>query len=437
MSIAYHKKENAAPPDLSAGKGGVGNTPGPAPCTNAGQTRDEEKRAGSLYVHVPFCRSKCRYCDFYSVAMDDSTARAYVDAVLWELASCAGRLRHPLQTVFLGGGTPTVLGADLLARLLSGIGKFTGPETEVTVEANPGTVSPPVAAALVQSGVNRLSLGIQSFHDEELAFLGRIHTAEQAEAAVEELLQAGIANIGADLIYGICGQTLASWEETLRRTLGLPIRHLSCYALSIEAGTPLARDIQASLTAVRPEGISAAGGLAEMDDDAQKDCYLTAIDAARRAGMEQYEISNFSHPGFPCRHNLTYWRNEPYLGLGPGAASYLDGVRRKNRPDLRAYLTAIRAGRRPPASRERLAGRPAMAETLMLGLRMVQGVDRQVVAARFGLDPLEAFPACLARYGDMGAIVVTPEVIRLNPQYFFVSNTILADILAEASSRSV
>lgn len=368
---------------------------------------------------MPFCRSKCRYCDFYSVILDDSPAEAYVDGVLRELAAKVDRLRCPLESVFVGGGTPTVLGAKLLGRLLSGVKPLIGTETEFTVEANPGTVSPEIAPVLVSCGVSRVSLGVQSFQDGELALLGRTHTAAQAGRSVDDLLAAGVVNIGADLIYGIPSGTLQSWQDTLRRALALPIRHLSCYALSIEPGTPLERDVR-------------AGKLTEMDEAAQKDCYLAAIDAARQAGMEQYEISNFSRRGCQCRHNLTYWRNEPYLGIGPGAASYLDGVRRRNLPDLESYLAAIRSRRQAPASSERLSGRKAMAESLMLGLRLTEGIDRTGFTDRFGQDPLEAFADSLTRYAGQGALLVTPQSIRLNPEHFFVSNTILADILAEA-----
>lgn len=388
--------------------------------------RKREKRggaarsqAGALYVHVPFCRSKCRYCDFYSIVFEGLSAEACVDALLREIAASNDRLRCPLESIYVGGGTPTVIGPVLLRRLLSGVQAFLGPDTEFTVEANPGTVSRETAAVLVESGVNRVSLGVQSFQDDELVLLGRAHTAAQAAQAVDELLARGLANISADLIYGIPSGTRQSWQDTLARTLAMPIRHLSCYALSIEPGTAIERDVR-------------AGRLTEMQEAAQKDCYLAAIDAAQRAGMTQYEISNFSHPGFQCRHNLTYWHNEPYLGIGPGAASYLDGVRRKNCPQLGAYLAAIGSGRRPPAKTERLSVRKAMAETLMLGLRLTEGVDRTAFKDRFGADPLEAFPHSTSRYAGQGALLVTARAIRVNPQQFFVSNTILADILAEA-----
>jgi oxygen-independent coproporphyrinogen-3 oxidase len=376
-------------------------------------------RAGALYVHVPFCLRKCSYCDFYSLPIDSPAATAYVEAVLAELSSNADSLVCPLDSVFVGGGTPTSLGAPLLGRLLSALRRYVGPDTEFTVEANPGTVTREIADLLAQTGVNRVSLGVQSLQDNELALLGRAHKAADVAPAIQQLSQAGLANLGVDLIYGICGQTLESWRKTLRGALSLPVGHLSCYALSIEPGTPLERRIRAR-------------ELAEMDEGLQKDCYLAAIDAARGAGMEQYEISNFSRVGLRCRHNLTYWRNEPYLGIGPGAASFLTGVRRKNRPNLNAYVEAVATGGPPPASQERLTGRKAMAEALMLGLRLTEGVDRQLFIDSYGRDPLEAFPTSLTRYADCGAVRITPRNLRIDPRYFFVSNTILSDILSEA-----
>ncbi len=376
-------------------------------------------RAGALYVHVPFCPRKCFYCDFYSLSIDAPAAMAYVDAVLAELSADASVLARPLESVFVGGGTPTVLGAPLLGRLLSALRRYIGPDTEFTVEANPGTVNREIADILAHNGVNRVSLGVQSLQDDELALLGRSHKATDVAPAIQQLTQAGLANLGVDLIYGICGQSLDSWRETLRGALSLPIGHLSCYALSIEPGTPLERRIR-------------AGELAEMDEGLQKDCYLAAIDAARGAGMEQYEISNFSRVGLQCRHNLTYWRNKPYLGVGPAAASFLAGVRRKNRPDLTAYMEAVAAGGPPPAPQEHLTGRGAMAEAIMLGLRLTEGIDRSVFKDTYGLDPLDAFPASLTRYADCGALQITPRNLRIDPHYFFVSNTILSDILSEA-----
>jgi oxygen-independent coproporphyrinogen-3 oxidase len=372
-----------------------------------------------LYVHVPFCVGKCRYCDFYSVTFSADSAGEFVNAAAAELAVTAECLDPPLASVFVGGGTPTVLGPALAGSLLSLVDGFIDSATEFTVEANPCTVSREIADVLAAAGVNRVTLGVQSFHRDELALLGRRHVPQQIRKATSLLRQAGITNIGYDLIYAIPGQTPASWRSSLDRALELAPAHLSCYALSFEAGTPLADDLL-------------AGRVREMDEADQKACYDTAIEAALGAGMEYYEISNFARPAMRCRHNLTYWHNEPYLGIGPAAASYVAGARRTNAPDLPAYVAALRDGRPPPATVEKLSGRQAMAEALMLGLRLTQGVARKDFKSRYGQDPVAAFPQSIGRYVDLGAMAVSARSIQIAREYLFVADTILADILAEA-----
>jgi len=373
----------------------------------------------AAYVHVPFCARKCPYCDFYSVPFGPDAAGAYVRAAPAELAVHRHELAAPLASVFLGGGTPTVLGPELLAELLGHLRPWIGPHTEVTIEANPGTVDAATADALVAGGVNRVSLGVQSFQDEDLCRLGRIHTAAEAREAVSLLRRAGIGNLGLDLMYGVPGQTTASWGASLAEALGLRPEHLSCYALSFEPGTRLAADLR-------------AGRVEEMDAAVQEACYRQAIDACREAGMEHYEISNFAAAGRRCRHNLTYWRNEPYLGIGPAAASYLGGVRRMNLPDLGAYLVAVSGGHRPPATREKLTGRSAMAETVMLALRLREGLCRADFRQRYGRDVGEVFPRSILRHKELGTLEATAGHLRIAEEALFVSDTILADILAEA-----
>jgi oxygen-independent coproporphyrinogen III oxidase len=375
--------------------------------------------ARALYVHVPFCLRKCRYCDFYSRSYDPLAAEAYVEAARLELRLGEPHLRTPLASVYIGGGTPTALALPLLERLLSAVRPLTDRQTEFTVEANPGTLSAPVAASLAELGVNRVSLGVQSFQAAELRMLGRIHTAQEAADALRVLRSAGIENLGLDLIYGIPGQTLTSWRESLGAAAGLQPEHLSVYGLSFEERTPLHEELQ-------------RGQVRAMDEETQRECYFEAIEWFQRSGLEHYEISNFARPGRRSRHNLTYWRNQTYLGIGPAAASYVQGTRRTNAPDLEAYVLALRAGQAAPCIEEQLPLPMVMAETLMLGLRLREGVDRREFAARFGQDPLAAFPASLGRYLDLGAIQTTELHIRIARESLFVSDTVLADIVAEA-----
>ena len=386
------------------------------PCKQKG---DFAPTAATLYIHVPFCLAKCGYCDFYSVPVHSADPARCIHAMGAELRACEGGLVRPVESIFVGGGTPTAVGPDLLRRLLAEVTRFADGRTEFTVEANPCTVGSAVAGVLSDSGVNRVSVGVQSFQAEELALLGRRHTPSQAAEAVATLRSAGIDNIGVDLIYGVPNQSLGSWQDSLRRAIELGARHLSCYALSFEQDTPLERRL-------------AAGEVGQMDEQLQKDCYYAAIDLAEAAGLEHYELSNFAQPGRRCRHNLTYWRNEPYLGIGPAAASYLAGTRRTNRPDLAAYVEAIESGLAAPATSEKLEGRSAMAETIMLGLRLTDGLDRAAFARRHGQDAAEAFGRTVRRYAELGALRVAPSHIRLDRGTLFAADTVLADFLAEA-----
>jgi oxygen-independent coproporphyrinogen-3 oxidase len=373
----------------------------------------------ALYVHVPFCQAKCRYCDFYSLDHRKELQEPYVTAAISELHRKQSLLRLPLESIFFGGGTPTALAPHLLKKLLDSVTPLLGEQTEFSVEINPGTLTGNLPSLLVASGVNRINLGVQSFNDEELLLLGRIHTARQANEAIREIRRSGIENIGLDLIYALPNQTLGGWKNSLYQALELDTKHLSCYALSFEQGTPLARDL-------------AKGKIHEMPEELQRDCYYTAIDLLTNAGYCHYETSNFARPGYSCRHNCTYWQNRPYLGIGPAAASYIGGIRYTNRPDLSGYIDALSSGGDVPQDSEQLIGREHMAETLMLGLRLIEGIGRTAFSERFGIDPLEAFPQTMKRYQSLEMLEITSERVRLTRQAFFVADSILADLLAEA-----
>jgi len=375
--------------------------------------------AGALYLHVPLCRSKCRYCDFYSVRHSQRLAERFVEAALIELAAGRPALRTPLRSVFVGGGTPTVLEAGLLAALLSPLRGLIDEDTEFSVEANPCTIDAPVAEALAAAGVNRVSLGAQSFDADELRLLGRAHSPDQVGDAVKILRNAGITNINLDLMYAIPGQSPASWRSSLARALQLQPSHLSCYALSIEEGTPLCADCR-------------QGRVEPMDESLQRECYCAAIEAASAAGMEHYEISNFAAKGRRCRHNLTYWNNLPYVGIGPAAGSYIDTVRSVNTRDVERYIAVIRAGGSGRASSERLGRRKSMAELLMMSLRLIEGVDIHAFTERFGVLPAWAFPRSISRHLRTGALVSDGVRLRLATEALFVADAVLADILAEA-----
>ncbi|MDP6633677.1 MAG: radical SAM family heme chaperone HemW [Phycisphaerae bacterium] len=377
-----------------------------------------EQPVGALYVHIPFCRSKCDYCDFYSLPDMNELARPCIRAICLELKLHAHNLTVPLNSIFVGGGTPTALEPPLLSQLLSTLAEYGDDRTEFSIEANPCTVTSETAAMLHGAGVNRVNIGAQSFIQAELTALGRIHDPDLIVTAWETLRRAGLQRLGLDLIYAAPGQNPDSWRFSLGKALSLAPDHLSCYALTVESDTEIGRRRD-------------SGEFVEMDESAQADCYQTAVETARAAGLEQYEISNFAAPGRQCRHNLTYWRNEPYLGLGPAAASYISGVRKTNNPDVQAYIQALRIGQPPPCRSEKLTGRAEMGETIMLALRMVEGVDRSAFVARFGVDIPEAFGRTVQRYCRQGALLLDDRQLRIAPEAMVVSNTIMADILAE------
>ncbi len=375
--------------------------------------------AGALYIHVPFCLAKCRYCDFYSLAGAAGQEHAYVAGIANELSARRDRLRRPLDSVFIGGGTPTCLPAEPLADLLACTADYIDDRTEFSIEANPATLTAEVADLLIAGGVNRVNIGVQSFIDAELKIIGRLHTAGQARQAIELCRRAGLDNIGLDLIFALPGQTLATWQESLDAALALAPAHLSCYGLTYEPHTPLAGDL-------------AAGRVAQMHEDQQCDCYYAAVSAAGAGGLAQYEISNFARPGRQCAHNLTYWHNRPYVGLGPAAAGYLDGERWTNAADLPAWQQAVSAHQPAPHTSETLPPPRHMAETVMLALRLTEGIDRRQFARRFGVDVVAAFARPINRYAELGALELSPTHLRLSLQGLILADTVLADIIADA-----
>lgn len=344
--------------------------------------------------------------------------RDYVRAVLVELQMHRHTLTGTLRTIYIGGGTPSLLGSDNLALLLEPLTPMIDNHTEFTLEANPDSLSSSLARTLRTFGVNRVSLGVQSLIDEELQTLGRIHNAKQALHAFDILQQAGIANIGADLIYGIPGQTPDSWQESLDGIINTNPCHVSTYALSFENGTPLGEDLS-------------SGKVVEMSEELQKECYMLARTKLANAGLPQYEISNFSRPDRRCVMSLTYWHNLSYLGLGPSAASFIGGTRRTNHADINTYMQSMNQRRPCPHNSERLTMPMSMAETLMLALRMTNGIERKELIERFGTDPVDVFQQSIDRYASMGMLIVNDR-LQIAEDALFVSNSILTDIIQEA-----
>jgi len=369
-----------------------------------------------LYVHIPFCRSKCAYCDFYSLPRAEAQMDRYTAALARHLRSWApAGAAYRVTTVYFGGGTPSYLGTARLTALLSTVQESyrVAGDAEITVEANPdslGTVAE--LRALAAAGCNRLSLGVQSADDSLLRLLGRPHTFSQAVQAVERARTAGFENLSLDLIYGLPGQSMDGWQQTVEQAAALGPEHLSCYGLKLEEGTPLWKNREAY---VFP------------DDDLQADMYLWAVSRLAALGYQQYEISNFAKPGRESRHNLKYWTLQPYVGFGPGAHSDFGGVRWDCPRDFDAYCAGALRGCVPVGQRQTISQQERAAEYLMLGLRTAKGVAADGLKA-YGM-PFSPVAAVLERFRNAGYTELVGGRWRLTPEGFLVSNPIIGDVL--------
>jgi len=383
-------------------------------------------RPTGLYLHVPYCQTKCGYCDFFSVPLKDRRTSPLISAMLTELQSRVGSTRAKITTIFVGGGTPTVLPVGDLARLMDAVAEITRghPVEEFTVEANPATLDDEKLSILRRSGVDRLSMGAQSWHPAELEVLERLHVPGDIALGVKQARAHGFERINLDLIFGIPGQTLATWDESLRRTMGLGVEHVACYGLTYESGTRLTAQLRAKL-------------LTPCDPDLETDMYLHAIEALAAAGYEQYEISNFVKRGEECRHNLIYWRNEPYIGVGPSAAGYIDGRRYKNVSDIAGYLSGMKERGLAEAESEVVSGAALAGETVMMQLRLVEGIDVGAFHQHLGMDPRKAFGNCLSRFIHVGLMQDSGRRIALTGRGRLVADTIISDIykIGRASCR--
>ena len=379
-----------------------------------------------LYVHIPFCKSKCAYCDFYSLSGNEGLMDDYTGALCAHLTETAPfAAGHTVDTVYFGGGTPSYLGEKRLVQILKTIMKKyrVDRNAEITLEANPDSAGDrKVLKALRKASFNRISLGMQSACDQELREIGRIHTMDQVRAAVEAARKAGFDNLSLDLIYGLPHQTQDRWAANLAAAVDLAPDHLSCYGLKVEEGTPLyARRDDAGL----PE------------DDQQADMYLYTVDYLRRFGYFQYEISNFARTGRESRHNLKYWTLGEYAGFGPGAHSDFGDVRYAYEKDLAGYIRGVREGTPMLSENDRIPPMDRDTEWLMLGLRTVRGLDPKVFEQRFRRR-FSMFLPFLTQCEQAGYAVCEEGCWHLTPKGFLVSNQIIGgmlDVLAEDKRR--
>lgn len=379
-----------------------------------------------LYIHIPFCRQKCAYCDFYSLAGREDRMDDYTDALCAHLAETAAfAASHTVDTVYFGGGTPSYLGEKRLVKILKLIQKKyrLAKDAEITLEANPDSAGDwKTLRALRKAGVNRLSLGMQAADDVLLREIGRIHTMDQVRAAVEAARKAKISNLSLDLIYGLPHQTLEQWRETLSAAVDLMPDHLSCYGLKVEEGTPLF---------VRRDTADLPG------DEAQAEMYLDTVRFLARHGFRQYEISNFARPGRESRHNLKYWTLQEYAGFGPGAHSDFGGTRYAYGRDLEEYIRGVREGTPMLSERESIPPLERDTEWLMLRTRTVLGLDPKEFETRFRRRFTCLLPF-LEQCREAGYAVEEEGRWHLTPRGFLVSNQIiggLLDALAEDKRR--
>ena len=379
-----------------------------------------------LYIHIPFCKQKCIYCDFYSLSGRESRMDDYTDALCAHLSETAPfAARHNVDTVYFGGGTPSYLGEKRLLKILKLIEKkyHVSKNAEITLEANPDSAGDwKFLRALRKAGVNRLSLGMQSACDAELAEIGRIHTMDQVKAAVEAARKAKIDNLSLDLIYGLPHQTMERWQDNLAAAVELAPEHLSCYGLKVEEGTPLF---------VRRDTAGLPG------DEEQADMYLYTVDYLHRYGYRQYEISNFARTGRESRHNLKYWLLEEYAGFGPGAHSDFGDVRYAYERDLERYIQGVKNHMPMLSESERIPPLSRDTEWVMLGLRTVRGLDPKEFEGRFRRR-FSCFLPFLEQCRQAGYAVLTEGCWHLTPRGFLVSNQIIGgmlDALAEDKRR--
>ena len=366
-----------------------------------------------IYVHVPFCAAICNYCNFNRGLLDEGLKRRYVDALERHVARSGDGT--PADTIYFGGGTPSLLSADEIRRVILACRDAfdVAAGAEVTLEANPETVDAPRLAALREAGVTRLSYGVQSFRDDELRRLGRLHDAARVHEAVSEARRAGFDNLSLDLMMWLPQQTLAQWRVSIDRAIALAPEHVSLYLLELYPNAPLKEDM-------------ARAGWSQAPEDDAADMYLDAMERLEAAGFRQYEISNVARPGFESRHNLKYWRDGEWEAIGCGASGTRRGTRWRNVSGTADYVARVAAGADVRAETRELSAVDGAAEALITGLRLVEGVDVEAVSRRYGLDVLDRWGVAMAPFVEAGVLSPEGTRLRLSRSGMLVANEVLS-----------
>ncbi len=375
------------------------------------------KTATSVYIHIPFCATKCYYCAFNTYAFHKEQAKIYLQALRTEMELYAPET-DPLQTIFIGGGTPSILSANALAQLFTDIHQHfqITPNAEITVECNPGTVDDEKLRVMRDNGVNRLSFGLQAMQDETLKQLGRIHTVDEFLQSYRLAREGGFENINIDLIFALPDQRMEAWHYTLNEVISLEPAHISAYNLVMEETTPFYEWWQ-------------AGKLHLPSEDTEADMFQYTIETLTAHGYMHYEICNFARPNRAARHNLVYWNNQPCIGLGVGASGYVNGIRYSNIRGIAPYIDELSERNKPIADTERLTGDAEKAETLMLALRKREGISLDVYQNRFGEEIEVAFRDILKKWLDLKLLERTATHLRLTPRGLFLANEVFIELM--------
>lgn len=372
-----------------------------------------------IYIHIPFCIRKCKYCDFLSFTADETTQKQYVEKLCVEIEHFFAQYReYEVKTVFFGGGTPSILEGALIEKIMQTLKEVVpfSENAEVSLEANPGTLDEKKLEGYRRAGINRLSMGLQSTQERELKYLGRIHSYEDFLQSYDLARKAGFTNINVDLMSAVPYQTLASWEETLDRILALNPEHISAYSLIVEEGTPFYEDEQ----------------LEELlaDEDTEREMYVRTEEKLLEYGYHRYEVSNYAKEGKECAHNVLYWKRGDYIGFGLGAASCIHDMRFKNTDSMKEYMETPWKELEERFEVESLSLREQMEETMILGLRMTEGVSKEEFQERYGRTIEEEFGDAIAKHKADGLLMEEKEWIRFTKRGFDLSNIVLCDFLS-------
>lgn len=375
------------------------------------------KTATSVYIHIPFCATKCYYCAFNTYTFHKEQAKAYLHALRTEMELYAPET-DPLQTIFIGGGTPSILSANALTQLFTDVHEHfqITPDVEITVECNPGTVDTEKLRVMRDNGVNRLSFGLQAMQDETLKQLGRIHTVAEFRQSYHLAREGGFENINIDLIFALPDQRMEAWHHTLNEVISLDPDHISAYNLVMEEATPFYEWWQ-------------AGELDLPSDDTEADMFEYTIETLTAHGYTHYEICNFARPDHYAKHNLVYWNNQPCIGLGAGACGYVNGVRYSNIRGIAPYINKLSKRNKPVANTECLTGNAEKAETLMLALRKREGISLENYKNRFGEDIEVAFGDTLKKWIDLQLLERTATHLRLTHRGRLLANEVFVELM--------